>query len=158
MSFSIRRWIANLCAPGSQTEAGKNLTNSGHYRLLDAGDQPSTITGSRRRPRPAVQPRARSGVVAQKIVGGEVHVLLAAAGEVAQLALVEPAGGRDDCAQVPLERLDDEGLGDARQARALAPGPRRLADPANERARTDQRLAASSPTRDWPQQQPRLRL
>jgi hypothetical protein len=41
-----------------------------------------------------------------------VHVLLAAAGEVAQLALVEPAGSRDDGAQVPLERLDDERLGD----------------------------------------------
>jgi hypothetical protein len=41
-----------------------------------------------------------------------VHVLLAAAGKVTQLALGEPAGGRDDGAQVPLERLDDEGLGD----------------------------------------------
>jgi hypothetical protein len=40
-----------------------------------------------------------------------VHVLLAAAGEVAQLALVEPAGSQDDGAQVPLERLDGD-LGD----------------------------------------------
>jgi hypothetical protein len=58
-------------------------------------------------------PELEVGVVAPKVVlGGEVHVLLAAAGEVAQLALVEPAGSRDDGAQVPLERLDDEGLGD----------------------------------------------
>jgi len=41
-----------------------------------------------------------------------VHVLLAAAGEVARLGLGKPAGGRDDRAQVPLERLDDERLGD----------------------------------------------
>jgi len=41
-----------------------------------------------------------------------VYVLLAAAGKVAQLASVESAGSRDDGAQVPLERLDDERLGD----------------------------------------------
>ncbi len=57
-----------------------------------------------------------------------VHVLLAAAGEVARLGLGKPAGGRDDRAQVPLERLDDERLGDVvrLEPQRLSLGKRRL--------------------------------
>jgi hypothetical protein len=57
-----------------------------------------------------------------------VDVLLAAAGDVPNLALVQPAGGRHDRAQVALGRRDDERLGNVvrREAERLSLGERRL--------------------------------
>src|SRR5436305_3887586 len=58
-------------------------------------------------------PELEVGIIPPEVVlAREVNVLLAAAGDVSDLAFVQSARGRQDRTQVPLGGLDDERLGD----------------------------------------------